>query len=752
MKRTFKILVLSLALILIFGAISSSAYVAYDTYTYSISGKQMLSPAAYSTNTAITSTDMGLGDNPLISAADMVTDTEGNVYISDSGDKDHRGKVVVLNKYYHVTHIIDSYKDEAGETVYFNNPKGVFVTTNSDERFLYVCDNGNKAIVIYNKSFEHVDTIKAPESPLLSASSFYPRAIAVDIYGRIFVIADGIFEGIIVLSSEGDFTGYIGTQKTSYSIIDIIWRKFQTDEQRAQQNKEIAIPYNNLTVDADGFVYATVSFEGDAYKSLQSEQLKALKSKSSDYSPVKKLNATGHEIMKRNGFFDPSGEVDVFYADEVSTITDVALGPQGMWTILDYKRSRFFTYDQQGNLVFAFGDGGKVGKGGELLGNGENIQSITYQSVDKVDDQGNVVIDPENGEPWKTSYFLALDRTTDYNKANAYKLMVYSPTEYCETIISALENQNKHEYDTSIKYWQDVLTKNNHFDLAYIGIGKALFSQGKYSEAYEVLQNAYETTYASKAFAEMRKNAIGNWILLIVVAALVLVIIAVKFLGYAKRKNKEAILKVGRKTYWEELLYPFHLCFHPFDGFWDLKHEKRGSVRAATTILGITILAMFYNAIGKGYLFNPEDKYSTIFVSILSIAVPVILWAVSNWCLTTLFDGEGSFKDIYIATCYSLSPLPLFVIISTILTNVLDVSGSSMVTLIMVFGFVWAAILLFFGTLVTHDYSLGKNLITILGTILAMAIIMFVIILFSSLVIKMVTFVIAIFKEIGNRV
>ena len=75
-----------------------------------------------------------------------------------------------------------------------------------------------------------------------------------------------------------------------------------------------------------------------------------------------------------------------------------------------------------------------------------------------------------------------------------------------------------------------------------------------------------------------------------------------------------------------------------------------------------------------------------------------------------------------------------------------------MVKLLMSFGFIWAIILLFFGTLVTHDYSIAKNLITIIGTILAMAIIMFVIILFSSLVIKMVTFVIAIFKEIGNRV
>ena len=732
MKKLSKILILSLSFVLLFGVVYSSAYVAYDTYTYSISGKQMLSPTAYSTNTSITSTDMGLLNKdkfdkplPLSGATDIVTDDVGNVYIADAGNN----RIVVLNKYFKVTNIIDTYYDDAGQEIKFNKPTGLYVTdakkTADGSSYIYVCDTENKSIVVFDREYNYVRTITPPSSPLLDASRFKPIAVAVDIYGRIFVVADQAEEGVIVLSGNGEFTGYIGAQKVSYSIIDIIWRKFQTKEQLAQQSKNIPSVYNNITVDDDGFVYATSD------KVDESEQYKAIKSKASDYSPVKKLNSTGHEIMKRNGFFDPGGEVDIFYAKEVSKISDVALGPEGMWTILDYKRSKLFTYDQQGNLLFAFGDGGEYGQGGELLGNGENFKAITYQTVDD------------------TSYLLVLDETSD--SSNKFKLFVYSPTEYCETIISALRNQNEHDYDSSIKYWQDVLTKNNNFDLAYIGIGKALFSQGKYAEAYDVLQNAYETTYASKAFAEVRKEIIGKWIILIVIAAIALVIGAVKFLGYAKRKNKEAVLKVGRKTYWEELLYPFHLCFHPFDGFWDLKHEKRGSVRAATTILGITVVAMFYNSIGKGYLFNPEDKYSTIFVSLISIVIPVVLWSVANWCLTTLFDGEGSFKDIYIATCYSLSPLPIFLIVSTVLTNIMTATEGSMVNLLVTIGFIWVIMLLFFGTLVTHDYSLGKNVITILGTILAMVIIMFVIILFGSLIMKMVTFVIAIFKEVGNR-
>ena len=75
-----------------------------------------------------------------------------------------------------------------------------------------------------------------------------------------------------------------------------------------------------------------------------------------------------------------------------------------------------------------------------------------------------------------------------------------------------------------------------------------------------------------------------------------------------------------------------------------------------------------------------------------------------------------------------------------------------MVSLLVSIGYVWVAFLLFFGTLVTHGYSVGKNVITIIGTILAMVVIMFVAVLFSSLVIKMVTFLVSLVSEAWNRI
>ena len=193
------------------------------------------------------------------------------------------------------------------------------------------------------------------------------------------------------------------------------------------------------------------------------------------------------------------------------------------------------------------------------------------------------------------------------------------------------------------------------------------------------------------------------------------------------------------------------MIFHPFDGFWDLKHEKRGSVRGALTIMGITILAFYYQSVGRGYLSNPQGNYMRLIFQILSIMVPILLFAVSNWCLTTLFDGEGSFKDVFVAIGYALTPIPLFLFVTTLMSNIVTLTGVSTLAFVNVLAFVWAGMLIFFGVMVSHDYTFTKNIATLLGTVVSMCVIMFVAILFSTLINKMLTFVTSIVTELSYR-
>ena len=267
----------------------------------------------------------------------------------------------------------------------------------------------------------------------------------------------------------------------------------------------------------------------------------------------------------------------------------------------------------------------------------------------------------------------------------------------------------------------------------------------------EYYQIAYNTADYSTAFAQWRKEWLTKFIWIIPLAAIVLCVAIWLFFRYAGKVNKRASVSGTKKTLWEELLYAFHVIFHPFDGFWDLKHEKRGSLRAALIILGLTVVSFAYQAVGQSYLYNPRVNYTSIFMQLAGLLVPLILFVTANWCLTTLFEGEGSFKDIFIACCYSLTPIALLIPVSTLMTHAVTDSETGFVSLVVSVCYVWMAMLLFFGTMVTHDYSMTKNIGTTLGTILGMVVIMFLCALFSNLLIKMMSFISNLISEIQFR-
>ena len=159
---------------------------------------------------------------------------------------------------------------------------------------------------------------------------YRPVALAVDPYDRLYVVSSTTIEGIIVMTDEGEFTGFIGAQKVTVSAWSKLWEKFQTEEQREQNEVVVSKEFNNITL-VDEFIYVTTTSIDEA------QVLGAInsKSKAGTYSPVKMLNAAGDEIMRRNGFYPPAGEIDHKQnqvSDKIygaSQIVDVATGPEG---------------------------------------------------------------------------------------------------------------------------------------------------------------------------------------------------------------------------------------------------------------------------------------------------------------------------------------------------------------------------------------------------------------------------------------
>jgi len=726
MKKISSIIAIFFVLCFLF-MIPASAK-AYQTYTYSIDGFALNSPDAYvPQDPVIDSAYIGLtGKNPktgatdarysaISSPTDLEVDENGNVYIVDSADK-QAGRVIVLDKYYKLKFVIHDFINDQGNPDELEKPQGVFIT----EDTIFVCDTNKSRIVTFNLDGTFQSIIPKPESELFEEGAIYtPVALAVDQFDRLYVVSSNTSEGVIVMTREGEFTGFIGAQKVATSTWENIWRKLQSDEQRALSGTNLSVEFNNITITEDGFIYVTT----DAID--QGKQASAMKkgNKKGDYSPVKMLNAAGEEIMRRNGFWPPAGEVATFLSstDEdvpvgPSQIVDVAVGPQKTWSIIDKKRSKVYTYDFDGNLLFVFGD-----KGGQL-GNIATLGAIVYQE-DKM---------------------LLLDQS---NKS----FTIFRRTEYGNILIQALENQNNRRFDIAYQDWNKILQRNSNYDAAYIGIGQSLYREGRHEEAIEKFQAAYDTSNYDKAYKAIREKWITDWILLIPVGIIVICVAWMLFMKYCNKINSKAAVAGGKRNFKEQFLYAFHVIFHPFDGFWDLKHEKRGSLKASIVYILLTVLAFFYQAVGSGYSIQQQTVYTTIIDQAIAVLVPVMLWAISNWCLTCLFEGEGSFKDIMTAMGYALVPLILTIIPTTIASNFVISTEVEILNLITTIGFIWSFMLIFFGMMVTHDYTIGKNLLTTVGTLIAMVFIMFVAILFTTLLGKVVSFITNIVTEINYR-
>ncbi|MCQ2455725.1 MAG: YIP1 family protein [Clostridia bacterium] len=709
MKKLTSVLLVVMALIMVLPSVVSAA--PYKTYTYSKEGEILISPDAYEPDLYVDSEYIGLDEEmPFDDPGDLFVGPDEKVYIADTANN----RILVLTRYYKLDFEITSFVNDYGVPDTFSSPKGVFV----NEKNIYVCDTDNNRLVLFDTEGNFIKIIEQPESSLFEEGAIYkPIACAVDQYGRIFVVSSTTYQGVIVLNDESEFFGFIGAQTDTLSALQKFWRRFQTKEQRAQQKENTSKELNNITIDKDNFIYVTTSALEDA--DLQAQ----VTSKDKTTSPVKKLNASGADVMKRNGDFAPSGEarfalLPTSKIQGASKLVDVGIGPVGTWSIIDEKRSKVYTYDENGNLLFAFGDTG------EQTGNIGKIAAVAYQG-DKM---------------------ILLDANND-------SFVVYRRTKYGDLLIGALQNDADRKFDLATEDWTKILTRNINYSIAYLQLGKAAARNGEYDTAMDYYKRISNTTDYSKAFSEVRTKWANKWfwtVPLVVIAACLLI---GKFFGYAGKVNKRASLKIGRKSLKEEILFAFHVIFHPFDGFWDLKHEKRGSVKSAFVILLATIVAFFYRSIGTGYIHNTStSSYMNILANISAVVVPLALWIISNWCLTTLFDGEGSMKDIFVASCYSLTPLPIIMIPTVLLSNGRLEPEAEILGLFYGVALAWTGLLLFFAMMVTHDYSLGKNILTCLATIVGMAFIMFIAILFSTLMGKIVGFISDIAIELNYRV
>lgn len=210
--------------------------------------------------------------------------------------------------------------------------------------------------------------------------------------------------------------------------------------------------------------------------------------------------------------------------------------------------------------------------------------------------------------------------------------------------------------------------------------------------------------------------------------------------------------KENWQRYLKSLKYALYVISHPIDGFWDLTHEKRGTYAAANTILFLTLLIRVIKLRFTSFIFVQvywEDL--NILTYVCSVLLPLLLFVIGNWALTTLFDGKGRLGQVYIATCYALTPYPLLQFPLMFLSNFITVDESEFYSAIGVISIVWVAFIAITGMSQIHEYSFGKNIMFLIATVFAMLVMIFLLMLFFSMVSQGVAYFISIGKELLYR-
>ena len=212
----------------------------------------------------------------------------------------------------------------------------------------------------------------------------------------------------------------------------------------------------------------------------------------------------------------------------------------------------------------------------------------------------------------------------------------------------------------------------------------------------------------------------------------------------------------GRSEWWSKykssLRYALYVITHPFDGFWDLTHEHRGTLAAANTFLALFLIIRVLKLLCTNFQFiNAPIQHINVFEEMGSLLLPFLILCLANWAMTTLFEGKGRFIDISIAMCYALVPYILIQLPMILVSNMLTFEEGSLYSVALSISVIWCVFLVFVGLMEVHDYGPGKTFIFIIVTIVGAAVILFLILVFFSLLSDAFGFFVSLYRESAYR-
>lgn len=681
------------------GILSVSA-APYDSYNYDAWNEDVPSPLSYYGEGFYNGAS--LNTVPFKAPDDLFVSRNGLLYISDTGNN----RVVVINEELKLVKEIKALKDSDNE-ILLTSPKGIFVDNDDN---IYICQKDTNEVLIGDKSGNLIARLTKPNSPLLEENFvFQPIRILKDNNDMIYVLSDGCYEGALVFDRKGNFNGFFGSNKvevTATVIADYFWKKILSQEAKKQMVRYVPTQYTNFTLGYENFVYTCTQTTTSSYN-----QIKKLNSLGQNVFPTWKHNLSSAD----NRFGDLK---DTFYMGQKteSQFVDLCVDKNGIVHALDVSKGRIFQYDTEGRLISIYG--------------GKGTQIGTFSKAQAIAEMNGKI------------YVLDQD-------SNGFT--VFSPTEYGTTLVNAICLHNEGKYTQAKSLWSEILTQNANSEVACVGLGKALLEEENYIDAMEYFKLGYDREGYSDAFkmyrAELLKKSFGA----VMTGIVIIVFVMAVWIYGVKLKKKKGTYKKRIKLS-EKISSALRVLAHPIDEYEELKFKKNWSLGISLSIIIAWFVVTALSKTLTGFIFNHTAPNSiNIIYEFAATVLLFILFVTCNWAVTTLLNGKGKWKEIFFASAYALIPYVVTIILNIGLSNVITLEESAFYLLVQTIGILYTAFLLFDAMRVIHEYSIGKTIICIILTALAMAFVIFLLFLFFALAQQLFSFVVSIYNEIMYR-
>ncbi len=646
------------------------------SYTYSAdeNGYWVRTQDAYLPDKTVT--ELGLS-----APEDLFIDDDNMLYIADTGNR----RIV---KYDIARGRVEGELTDSE----FTAPRGVYVTENGD---IYVADSGSKAVLIFDKNFQKLGSLGRPDSPIFADTNYEPKRVAVDGGGNVYLIGEGVYNGVIQLAGTGEFLGYFAVNDADLTFTQRLQQLLFTRAQLANLVDINPTVFTNVFVDKSGIVYTATS--------------------GTNRNGMKKHSTNGGNMFKTNVW-------------SYDTLTDVYVDDDGL-IYTSSAEGYINVYSKNGEEIFSFGSYVTTV---DISGLFTSLPSL---AVDR------------NGNIW------CVDGSKGY-------LQSFKPTEYAQMVYSAMNLYEEGRYSEAMVQWNEVLKLNQMSILAHNGVGKAYLHDEEYEASLEHFKVANNKDFYSQAYWEVRNAWLQKWLgpILGVVALLIVLRGVIKVIdrkkgGHIAAAGKRVKEKLGGLPVLKDMIYALRTPRHPMDYYYEIRKHRQGSILSATVIYLLFFIDFMAFKTQKGFIYQTMKVEDMDIGSIvLGFFILLGLFILCNYLVTSINDGDGTFKQIYMIPAYGLMPAMISIFVVTLVSYVLTYNEAFLLTIVLIIGITWSVITIFIGLQTVHDYTFGETVRSILLTVIFMIIVAVIGIIISIMWDSLYSFLTSVGKEMIQNV